>query len=871
MQQIPILFFLCCLSFSCIAQEKKITIEEQNIKVNKLLKLISKQADVEFSFNSKLIDKSKSVDFNIKNSTKNQVFELLATTLNVDFEQFEDQIILTKKEETTGSKPPPAPVKPKSYTISGTLTDQSSGESLINATVALEGTTKGVFTNAFGFFSLNLPAGTYTVLFDYVGFEQQQQTITLNKNQEIRLALSPSQIDLKPVTVSLPIEEIQKSKLRGTNALSPEELNNFPEFGGESSLTKGLQSLPGFKMHSDGSAAFYSRGGERDQNLILIDDAPIYNPSHLFGFYSIVIPDFAKSINVYQDDMPAALGDQLSSIISIRTKDGNLKKLGLGGSVNPFMTRFTLELPIAKEKSSLFFTFRRSSFGLLTLASSQNVNYRFHDFHFKWNWKISKKNRIYLTMMQIADRFENRTIGINQLDWGNFAASLRWNYIISPKLFCNTVLYTGTYAFHLNLPGSLWKSELGNLSFKTDFTHYVNDKMKASFGFENQGYFILPGNISRDSSLSFLPNISPDYSGKAVLYYQADYKLSERLFINAGLRFTSWRNNGPDTYFSFDDNYQVTDTITSAQGVYNAYNNLDPRISLNYSWNRTNQLKVSYGRYHQYLQILSNTVSPFSFFEIWQPANTNIKPQVSDHYTVSYLKWLKDRTYELQATAYYKHSENIIDYAPNTILLDNPTIEGIIRQGTADAYGLEMMVKKTKDKLTGSVSYNYSRVFRKTEGLNNNQVFRALQDRPHELSIVANYALSKRIILAGYWTSFSGATFSSPTGYIQHNNQSIPLFNEHNNDRLPFYHRMDFSFKLLLNKKRESAFQHSLMLSVYNIIGHKNIYSVRFNKLDRDWQNPPVPGNVLSMEQQMASEISMIRFFPSLTYKFKLN
>ncbi len=866
---VTIILFL--FTFCLNAQVQRITVKEQKVTISKLLKRISKQANVEFSYNSKLIDKKKSVSFNIENSSLDQVLTLLANTINVNYEQFEDLIILTRKEtETLGSKPPVLK-SPKKITISGTLTDQSNGESLINAIVAVKGTSKGVFTNAFGFYSLPLTVGTHTLIFNYIGYDQQEQEITIKENQAISRALAPSQIDLPAVTVGLPVREILNNKLRGVNALSAADLNNFPEFGGESSLTKGLQSLPGMKMHSDGSSAYYSRGGERDQNLILIDDAPIYNPSHLFGFYSIVIPDFTKSITVYQDDMPAALGDQLSSIISIRTKDGNLNKLSLGGSVNPFMARFSLELPIVKQRSSLFFTFRRSSLGFYSFANAQNFRYQFHDFHLKWNLKISKKNRVYFTMLQIADLFENKSIGINRLNWGNFAAALRWNYIISPKLFTNTTIYTGTYAFHLNLPGNLWKSELGNLSFKSDFTHYVNDKMTSKFGFENQGYFILPGETSRDSSLAFLPKITPDYSGKSVLYYQTEYQLNEQWSINAGLRCISWKNNGPETYFEYDDSYQIEDTITVAKGLYNSFNNVDPRISVNYSWNGTNQFKLSYGRYHQYLQILSNTVSPFSFFEIWQPANTTIKPQVSSHYVLSYLKLLKEKAYEVNTTAYYKRSQNIIDYAPNSILLDNTAIEGTLRQGNADAYGLEMGIKKNTGKLTGSVSYNYARVFRKTEGLNNDQVYRALQDRPHELSIVANYDLTKRIQVSSYWTSFSGATFSSPTSYFEYNNQTIPMFDELNNDRLPFYHRMDLSLKFQLQKKRDNAFKHSLMLSVYNVIGHKNTYAVKFNKLEKDFQNPPVTGNVLSMEQQMATEIDMIRFFPSLTYKFKLN
>ncbi len=863
---------LLCLSASLFGQQKAITIKENQIKTTKLLKLIAKEGNVEFSYNSKLVDPKRTLNFSISKATLTQTLDLLATKLQVQYEQIDDQVILKPTTNNQQGNTPP-PKKKSTVTLSGLLQDQQTGETLINATVAIKGTTKGVFSNAFGFYSLSLPAGAHTFVFSYIGYDEQEVTLDLQKNTAKNIFLNTTKIDLPPVTVGLPLRELLNKKQAGNSTLTPNELGQFPEFGGESGLTKGLQSLPGIKMHSDGSAGFYSRGGERDQNLMLIDDAPIYNPSHLFGFYSVVIPDFAKSITVYQDDIPASLGDQLSSIISIRTKDGNLNKMELGGSINPFMSRITVELPIVKEKSAVFTTFRRSSLGLYGATPNNNNNstYQFHDFHFKWNYKISKKNRIYFTLLQISDLIKNKNTGAKQVNWGNFASTLRWNYIISPKLFSNTTIYTGTYAFHVNLLDNLWRSELGNLSFRTDFTHYISEKIKTKFGVEFQGYFIRPGETTRDSSLAFLPQITSDYSSKAVLYYQANYKITDQLTLDAGLRFSSWKNNGPKTYFLYDENYLPVDTVNVGSGTFNKFDNLDPRISLQYTWKETNQVKLSYGRYHQYLQILSNTVSPFSVFDIWQPANQNLAPPVSSQYALSYLRYLQAAKLQISLAGYYKQANNIIDYAPNTILLDNPHIEASLRQGQSSAYGAEFLVKKEQGKLNGWFSYNYSRVFRQTKGLNDDSPYRALQDRPHEISLVVNYDLSKRIALSGYWTSFSGATFSAPTSFFTYQNQTVPVYGEMNNDRLPAYHRMDISFKLRLNRKQSSRFQHSLMFSLYNAIGHKNVYAVKFNKLEADiLQNPTVPRNVITQQDLVPTKVDLIRFFPSLTYKFKI-
>ena len=686
------------------------------------------------------------------------------------------------------------------------------------------------------------------------------------------MALKTSTIDLPAIIVAPPLENILHKKQLGHMALSPSELTNLPEFGGEAGLIKGLQALPGIKMHSDGSAFFYTRGGERDQNLVIIDDAPIFNPSHLMGFYSVVIPDFAKSINVYKSDMPAAMGDRLSSIISIRTNDGNLNKVSFSGALNPLVNRLTLEAPLVKQKSSVFLSYRRSNYEWIwTLANpAADLDISFQDFHFKWNIKVNEKDRLFYTIIQSSDNFINLAAPSTGLRSGNLATSLRWNHIFSPKLFSNTTLYTGNYTSTLFVTPNSWRSALGMLSLKSDFTHYASPRYTAKFGLEAQGYFTAPGELTLDTAIAILPEITRNYSRKLVLYYQGTADLSEKLKLRAGLRMINWSNLGPKTYFNFDDNYEVVDTVSASSGVYNSYFTIDPRISLQYSVDSISQLKFSYGVYHQYLQLISNSISPFTSLEVWLPANPNIRPQVASQWAVSYLRYFEPLKMELSTAAYYKFSKNQIDYAEHATTYLNPFLEAELRFGTSHAYGIEFLLKKDFGRLNGWLSYTYSRVFRRTAALNDGKPYRAFQDRPHDFSMVLNYRLSERLFCSAYWTSYSGSTFTSPIGFYDFNGQPVPIYGEKNNDRLPAYHRLDLSLKLILNKKETSRFKHSVTFSIYNALAHRNVYAVKFNKQLTSGFFPPVAANVLANHQLSPSQLDLIRFFPSLTYKFKL-
>jgi hypothetical protein len=608
------------------------------------------------------------------------------------------------------------------------------------------------------------------------------------------------------------------------------------------------------------------RGGERDQNVIFIDDAPIYNPSHLLGLSSMVIPDFAQQITVYKSDMPASLGDRLASIISIRTRDGNLNQFRMNGSIGPFINRLSVEIPLVKQRSSLFLSYRRSIFEIYRQSDRDN-NFFFQDFHLKWNYRANDKNRFFITLIGSGDNFTGRVGEVSNILWGNFAATFRWNRVFGPRLFSNTTLYTGNYTYNINLLPNLWKSELGTLSLKSDFTHYISNEITGRFGIEIQGYFTTPGNLTKEANTSLLPDVKRNYGRKTVLYYQGNVHLTERLGLNAGVRLINWSNTGPATYYTYDDQYKPVEKIEASEGIYQSYVNADPRASIEYALASNQAIKLSYGIYHQYLQLISNSISPFTAMEIWLTASPNIRPQRSQQWSVDYSRHWTNGT-QLNLSAYYKSSDHQIDLDGHSTIYLNEHLEGELRFGSSEAYGLECRLQRTFGKLDATLAYTWSRVLRTTPDLNNGDQYPALQDRPHDISLLALYTFSKRFSVTAFWKSSSGSPYTSPEGFYTFNGQTIPVYGKRNNSRLPSYHRLDLSCHWKLNKDLTKRFQHSLTFSIFNAIGYENIYALKFNKLyDADFF-PETPSNVLADQTRSPSQTELIQVLPSLTYKF---
>ena len=868
-------FLFLCLVLSVLPAFSQttgspITIQRSRISVEEVLKEITRQSGIQFSYNPKAIDTRQQISFRVRKAGLEEALEVLATKIPIEYSIIENQIVLNRRGD---AKEVVEQKAPESFTVSGFIMDGATGESLIGATVFAKGTSSGANANGFGFYSLRLPPGKYTLEYSYLGYAQGSAEVELTKDQKRDIGLVNMPVKLPDVIVGIPMSDLLDKKQLGKLELKPKDLGNMPEFGGESGLIKGLQALPGVQTHSDGSAFFFVRGGERDQNMIIIDDAPVYNPAHLFGFYSLVIPDFTKDIKMYKNDIPVNLGDRLSSIVDVRTRDGNLNKFELSGAFNPLINRISLEGPIVKEKSSFFTSFRHSNFQWVYQGLAPDLDLKFGDFSFKWNYKINDNNRLFYTLIYGQDVLAN-TGGFtgNQagMFWTNFGMTLRWNHIFSPKLFSNTILYTGNYQYKLSTTQDAWHSGIASLSLKSDFTHFNSANLTTKFGIELQGYYFNPGKILLGQLASFFPTIKQDYSRQHVWYYNADYRLGEKWRLNAGARACLWVNLGPAQYYTFDENHEVLDTVYAAAGIYKSYWRLDPRTSVQFSIDSTSSLKLSYGIYHQYIQLISNSTSPFSSFEVWLPASPNIKPQRAQQVALGYVKYLPKPGLEISAEAFYKQMNNQIDYEPHPQTLLNPLIEGELRFGKMRSYGLEVLLKKDLGRLNGWISYTWSRALRKTAEVNGGREYPAFQDRPHDLSLVLNYNLSRRTLFSAYWTMYTGSAFSSPTGFYTFNNYTVPIYGEKNNDRLPDYRRLDLALQFTLNKNPENRFQHSLAFSLYNALAHPNVVVVNFNKMLENDVSPVVRANYYGEQALVTTQTDLIRFLPSMTYKFKL-
>lgn len=865
--------FICILIFTVVSvfsQNTKngITISKSRITVKELLKEISSQSGLNFSYNTHIIDPDQKISFHIKNGSLNEAMDLFTEKIAVEYSIIEGQIVLNMRKKEIK----PDITETEYFTLSGFVNDFTSGESLIGAAVAFPDRSRGTFTNEFGFYSFNLPKGKHRLQFSYLGFLSDLEDVELTQDKNLNIGLMSIPQKLPEILIELPVSGILRNGPPGVIEIKQSEISNMPEFGGSSDLIKALQARPGVKTHSDGSAFYFVRGGEKDQNLIIIDDAPIYNPAHLFGFYSLIIPDFTKSINLYSGDIPVNLGNRLSSVLDIRTKDGNLKKFELNGATSFIMNRISLEGPIIRDKSSFFSSFRTSNFRWLYKNFTPDLNLAFGDFCFKWNYKINERNRFFLTLINGIDLLENSNLsaGSNSgIRWNNFAMTLRWNHIYNPKLFSNTILYTGNYQYQLSFGKDIWHSGIGNLSFKSDFTMYNSVSLTTKFGIELHGYFFNPGKILQGSFYNLFPAIKQDHSRHSVLYYNMNYKLSDKWQFNSGVRLSLWSNIGPAKYYIFDKDHNVSEEINAGEGVYKRYLRLSPRVNATYNIDNTSAVQTSYSLNHQFLNLISNSTSPFSSFEVWLPSSPNIRPQSGHLFSLGYSKQFLNKSMEVTSDLFYKLMSNQIDYKPHPQTLLNPLIEGELRFGKMKSYGLELTAKKDQGKLNGWVSYSYSRALRNTPEVNEGREYPAFHDRPHSFSTMLNYNISRRFMFSMYYTYCSGSTFSSPTGFYRFNDIIVPVYGEKNNDRLPDYKRLDIAFKFVLNRNPENRYQHNLSFSIYNVLANKNIVDVNFNKTTDAGNSPVVKADMLAQQDLVATRYMLVRFLPSLTYEFK--
>ena len=764
------------------------------------------------------------------------------------------------------------------YTLSGTVKDLSNGEDLIGLTIfvkELPGT--GTVSNVYGFYSLTLPKGEYTIQYSFVGYQTQEYKINFNQNNKknVELEESANQLEVFEVSAEKEDENIRSTEMSVTK-IDMKEIESIPVLFGERDIMKTIQLMPGVATGGEGSAGFFVRGGSSDQNLILLDEAPVYNASHLLGFFSVFNSDAIKDLKLYKGGMPAEYGGRLSAVMDIKMKDGNSKELAVSGGLGLISSKLTIEAPIVKDKGSFIISGRRTYLEVFTQFSSNETikksSLYFYDLNLKSNYRLGEKDRLFL-----SGYFGKDVLGLDErfgVNWGNSTATLRWNHLFNDKLFSNTSLIYSNYNYNINIEAAEFEiaSKIQDLTLKEDIDFYLNDKNKIKFGGSLVHHTFAPGEFSATGELNNINElvIENRYSLESGLYLSNEQKLSNLFSLTYGLRFSNFTQVGPGEIYTFNENGSISDTsiYDNWQKVV-SYNGLEPRVSAKLELNEFSSLKASYARSNQYLHLLSNSSSD-SPTDTWMPSSNNIKPEISDQIALGYFRNLKNNAFEFSAEAYYKILDNAIDYKNGAEISLNPTVEGELLFGIGRAYGVELFLKKKKGKFSGWVSYTLAKSENQFAEINRGEWYSAKQDRTHDLSIVGMYPLSDRVKLSSTFVYYTGNAVTFPSGKYQLDNQTINLYSDRNGSRMPDYHRMDIGltvdgkkYKEVKNfetgevEKVKKKFTSSWNFSIYNLYARENAYSIDFQE------------NADNPSQTEIIQTSLFKMIPSVSYNFK--
>jgi hypothetical protein len=757
-------------------------------------------------------------------------------------------------------------VQQRKVTISGYVTDSKNGELLAGVSIIDTNHKTGSSTNAYGFYSITIPAGDYELQYSYIGYQTIFKNGITDKDLTLAIALTSVEMKLGEVIIEAKrTDENVRTNEMSIAKLDIKAIKMVPSLLGEVDLIKVLQLLPGVQSTSEGATGFSVRGGNSDQNLIILDEATIYNASHLMGFFSVFNNDAVKDVTLYKGDIPASHGGRLSSLLDVRMKDGNSKKIGVSASIGTVSSKLTVEGPIIKDRTTFLVAGRRTYADLfLPLAKEKEVRDNklyFYDFNLKLSHVINENNRLYLSGYSGRDIFKNQ---YSFVGFGNKAASIRWNHLFSKKLFFNLSLNYSRYNYEISTPEGdasssfKWVSELDDYSSRFDFTYYQSDKHKIRFGATSTYHKFYPGTVSgfgNTSASEFVLTASSALEHS--LYATDEYKITDRLSVKYGLRLGIFQNIGPGTYYNYDSKYKPIDSTTYARGdIFNTYTVLEPRLAFTYLVNGFSSVKWSYSRASQFITLAQNSTAGTPL-DIWFPATPNVKPQTGDQFALGYFRNLAQNKYELSAEIYYKNYHDLIDFRDHAQLFLNPYLEGELRIGRGYSYGVETLIRKNQGRFGGWISYTYSRSFRIVPEINGGRVYNSPYDKPHNVNIVASYDVSKRISASLTWIYATGLPVTFPTGRAVIGNAIIPIYSERNAYRMPAYHRLDFSITLKDKEKPGRKWHSELNLSVYNVYNRHNAWAINFVS---DATDPNIT---------YAEKTYLFSIIPALTYNIR--
>ncbi|HEY4788717.1 MAG TPA: TonB-dependent receptor [Bacteroidales bacterium] len=745
------------------------------------------------------------------------------------------------------------------YTISGNVKDAGTGEALIGATISikeLSGT--GVTSNAYGFYSITLPAGNYSITSQYIGYEPVSEQINLKQNTKLDFSLKEKSQQLQEVVVTdKRKDENVTSTQMGVQKLDIKEIKNIPVLFGEKDVLKTMQLLPGIQPVGEGNSGFYVRGGAADQNLILLDEATVYNASHLLGFFSVFNSDAIKDVTVYKGGEPAEYGGRLSSVVDIKMNDGNDKNFGVSGGIGLIASRINVEGPLVKDRGSFTISARRTYADLFLFLSKDTLAKKarlyFYDINAKANYRINDNNRLFL-----SGYFGKDVLGLGStygLDWGNGTGTLRWNHLFNQRLFSNTSLIFSNYNYNVSVDVNNdlnIVSKIQDYNIKQDFQYYLNPDNQMKFGFNSTYYSLVPGAITANNN-SF--NLTNKNAWENALYFSHEAKLSPKIRTEYGLRLSSFSLLGPVYLYQYDEEGNTVDSTHYAGGkIVKTYVNLEPRVALTYLLPGNSSVKVSYDRNIQNLHLITNstTSNPTS---LWLPSSNNVKPEIADQFSVGYYRNFKNNMYEFSTEVYYKNLQNQIDYKDGAQLNYNENVESQLLYGKGRAYGIEFYLKKNYGRFNGWLSYTLSRSEKQINGINNNKYYPATQDRTHDVSIVGIYNLSPKWTLSGTWVYYTGNAVTFPSGKYMVDGTVLEYYTERNGYRMPSYNRLDLA-ATWIRKKTEKT-ESSWTFSIYNAYNRSNAYTITFRT------DPDDP------TKTQALQTTLFKIIPSVTYNFK--
>ena len=767
-------------------------------------------------------------------------------------------------------------------TLSGTVYDDRNNETLIGVSVYIPELNTGASTNEYGFYSITVPTGVYTIQVRYLGYRTISETLTLSEKTTKSFSLIEASESLNEIVIESNIERLNlKTPQMSVNNLTSASIKQIPVVLGEADIIKSLILLPGVTSAGEGASGFNVRGGAADQNLILLDEAIVFNSSHLFGFFSVFNPDVIKDVKLYKGGIPAKYGGRLSSVLDIYQKEGNSKDFNITGGVGLVSSRLLIEGPLEKEKSS-FLIGGRSSYAHLFLPLFDNDNKAyFYDLNTKVNYRIDDNNNIFLSTYFGKDVF-----GINDsfvTKYGNTVVNLRWNHLFTDKLFSNLSLIYSDYFYGLVLDfvGFEWDSGITNYNLKYDFKHYLSEKIKLGYGINNIYNKFNPGKIipNRADSGIIASKLTDKYANEFAAYIDIEHKINDKLRLQYGMRYSNFTRLGQDALNTYENDEAVLYNVAfkkyeSAEAtgsesfnrsdVISSFNNFEPRFSVSYTIDNKTAIKASYNRMVQYLHLLSNTASP-NPLDVWAPSGKYIKPQLLDQYAVGYFKSLKDGKYTLETEVFYKDIQNRIDYINGANLVANNEIETVILNGKARAYGLELLLKKNAGKFKGWFSYTLSKSEQLTSGrtaaepgINNGEWYNTAYDKTHDFSLNGSYDFNKKWKFNANFVFQTGQPTNYPVGQYEYQGLNVPIYNDNrrNADRLPAYHRLDISATLTPEKNANRKWQGEWVFGVYNLYGRQNAASINFTQNSETYRNEAI-------------QTSIFGLVPSVTYNFK--